>query len=41
MFACVNPAQICSWNQPVLSNDNKVSCLWKQYQALMGGRTNN
>jgi len=26
IFANVNHARICSWNQPVLSNEGKVSC---------------
>jgi len=30
LFAYVNHARICSWYQPVLSNENKVSCSRKQ-----------
>ena len=30
-----NRTQICSWNQPALSNDGKVSCSRKQCEPLM------
>jgi len=36
LFAYVNHARICSWYQPVLSNENKVSCSRKQRGPLMG-----
>jgi len=36
LFAYVNHAQICSWNQPVLSNEGKISCSRKQLEPLMG-----
>ena len=38
MFAYVNHARICSWNQPdrVLNNEGKVSCSWKQRGPLLG-----
>jgi len=36
IFAYVNHARIRSWNQPVLSNEGKVSCSTKQRQPLMG-----
>ena len=36
IFAYVNHAQIRSWNQPVLSNESKVSCSMKQRGPLMG-----
>jgi len=36
IFAEVNYAHICSWNQPVLSNEGKVSCSRKQRMPLMG-----
>jgi len=36
MFAYVNHAQIRSWNQPVLSNEGKVSCPRKQRGPLLG-----
>jgi len=35
-LAFVNPAQICSWNKQVLSNEGKVSCSRKQQKPLMG-----
>jgi len=35
-FAYVNHAQIHSWNQPVLSKENKVSCSRKQRGPLVG-----
>ena len=35
-FAYVNHAQIHAWNQPVLSNEGKVSCSRKQREPLMG-----
>ena len=34
--AYVNHARIRSWNQPVLSNESKVSCSRKQRGPLMG-----
>jgi len=30
--AYVNNARICSWNQPVLSNEDKVSCISRKQQ---------
>jgi len=36
MFASVNHVQIRSWNQPVLSNESKVSCSSKQRETLLG-----
>jgi len=36
MFAYVNHTQIHSWNQPVQSNEGKVSCSTKQREPLMG-----
>jgi len=30
--------QTCSWNQPVLSNEDNVSCSWKQWRTLTGLR---
>ena len=36
MFAYVNHAQILSWNQPILSNEGKVSCSRKQGWLLLG-----
>ena len=36
LFAYVNHIWICSWNQPVLSNEGKVSCSKKQWEILMG-----
>ena len=36
MFAYVNPLQIRSWNQPVRSNEGKVSCSRKQQEPLLG-----
>jgi len=36
LLASVNHAQICSWNQPVLSNDGRVYCLRKQREPLIG-----
>jgi len=36
LFAYVNHARICFWNQPVLSNESKVSCSGKQWEPLMG-----
>ena len=36
MFAYGNHAQIRSWNQPLLSNEGKVSCSRKQPEPLMG-----
>jgi len=36
LFAYVNHAGIRSWNQPVLSNQSKVSCSRKQRGSLMG-----
>jgi len=35
IFAYVNHAWIHSWNQPVLTNENKVSCPRKQREPLM------
>ena len=35
-FAYVNQAWIRSWNQPVLSNEGKVSCSRKQRKPLTG-----
>ena len=35
-FAYVKQTQIRSWNQPVLSNESKVSCSRKQRGLLMG-----
>ena len=35
-FAYVNYARIRSWNQPVLSNEGRVSWLRKQREPLMG-----
>jgi len=29
-------ACVCSWNQPVLSNDGKVACSTKQRESLIG-----
>jgi len=34
MLAYVNHARICSWYQPVLSNEGKVSCSRKQQMPL-------
>ena len=36
MFAYVDHARISSWNQPVLSNEGKVSCSRKQQGPLLG-----
>ena len=36
LFAYVNHAWIRSWNQPVLSNEGKVSCSRKQQEPLLG-----
>ena len=36
IFAYVNHARIRSWNQPVLSNEGKVSCSSKQRGPLLG-----
>ena len=36
MLAYVNHARIRSWNEPVLSNEGKVSCSRKQQKPLMG-----
>ena len=36
MFAYVNYAWSHSWNQPVLSNESKVSCSRKQREPLLG-----
>ena len=36
MFAYVNHARIRSWNQPVLSNEGKVSCSRKQRGPSLG-----
>ena len=36
IFAYVNHEQICSWNQPVLSNKGKVACSRKQWEPFMG-----
>jgi len=36
LFAYVNHARICFWNQPVLSNESKISCSRKQRGPLMG-----
>ena len=36
LFAYENHAQILSWNQPVLSNEGKVSSSRKQWEPLMG-----
>jgi len=36
MFAYVNHARIHSWNQPLLSNEGKVSCSRKQQGPLLG-----
>jgi len=35
IFAYVNHARIRSWNQPVLSNEGKVSCSRKQREPLI------
>ena len=35
-FSYVNHAWICSWNQPVLSNEPKAFCLRKPWKPLMG-----
>jgi len=35
-FAYVKHARSQSWNQPVLSNEGKVSCIRKQREPLMG-----
>jgi len=35
-FTFVNHARIRSWNQPVLSNKDKVNCSWKQWEHLIG-----
>jgi len=35
ILTSVNHAFISSWNQPVLRNEGKVSCLWKQREPLM------
>ena len=34
-----NHARFCSWNQPVLSNEDRVSCSMKQQEPLMGFQT--
>ena len=39
LFAYVNHARIRSWNQPVLSNESKVSCSRKTAGAFDGART--
>jgi len=39
IFAYVNQVRIRSWNQPVLSNEDKVSCSRKQQEPLMGFQT--
>ena len=36
LFTNVNPSRIRSWNQPVLSNDGKMSCPEKQREPLLG-----
>jgi len=36
LFAYVNNARIHSWNQPVLSNEGKVSCSTKYWESLLG-----
>ena len=36
MFAYVNQTRISSWNQPVLSNEGKVSFTKKQWDLLLG-----
>ena len=36
IFAYVNHARFRSWNQPVQSNEGKVSCSRKQREPLMG-----
>jgi len=36
MFAYVNHARIHSWNQPILSNEDNISCSRKQQQPLIG-----
>mgnify|MGYP000488247438 CR=1 FL=1 len=36
MLAYVNQARIRSWNEPVLSNEGKVSCSRKQRGPLLG-----
>ena len=36
IFAYVNHARNSSWNQPVLSNEGRVSCLRKQQEPLVG-----
>jgi len=36
MFPSVYHAQPCCWNQSVLSNEDKVSSLMKQWEHLMG-----
>jgi len=35
MFTYVNLARIRSWNQPVLSNEGKISCSRKQRESLL------
>jgi len=35
-FADVNYSKVCPCNQPVLSNESKVSCSRKQWEPLMG-----
>jgi len=36
LLTYLNHAQICDWNQPVLSKEGKVSCWRKQCGALVG-----
>ena len=33
----VNHARVRSWNQPVLKNDGKGSCSWKQLKPKVAG----
>ena len=39
MFAYVNYSRIRSWNQPVLSNEGKLSCSMKQQEPLLGSNS--
>ena len=36
MLMLIDHAPICSWNQPVLSNEFKVYCSRKQQEPFMG-----
>ena len=36
MFAYINHTRIRSWNEPVLINEDKVSCSRKKQEPLMG-----